>query len=93
MAIIHKQHTQQGEFNWISQAQKQGELTYKWVGNDKISIDHTWVDPALRGQGVARQLLDAAVDFARQRHIKIIPRCSYAVAVFQRDQTLSDVLA
>lgn len=91
--IQHEQRSHDGAFYAINQGQQQGELTYQWQGDTTISIDHTWVDPALRGQGVARQLLDAAVAFAREKGIKILPRCSYAVAVFKRDTSLADVHA
>ncbi|MFW1755147.1 GNAT family N-acetyltransferase [Acinetobacter wanghuae] len=53
--------------------------------------DHTWVDPLLRGEGLARQLLDALVSFAREKHLKIIPQCSYVDVIFRRDPSLADV--
>jgi len=70
-----------------------GELTYQRRDAVHIIIDHTEVDPALRGQGVARRLLDAAVAWARQTGTSITPRCSYAVVQFARDKSIGDVLA
>ncbi len=51
------------------------EMTYSWAGDDKFIIDHTDVSDSLRGQGVGRHLLDAAVNFAREKNVKIIPLC------------------
>lgn len=51
------------------------------------------MDDSLRGQGVARQLLDILVEFAREKQLKIIPTCSYVDVMFKRDQSLADVVA
>jgi hypothetical protein len=57
-----------------------------------VSIDHTEVDESLRGQGIARKLTLAAVDWARKSGVKLIPVCPFAKAVFDRDPSLHDVL-
>ncbi|WOE30852.1 MULTISPECIES: GNAT family N-acetyltransferase [unclassified Acinetobacter] len=79
---------------WIAEDQhKLAEITYRWHNDKTIIADHTWVDDCLRGQGVAAQLLDALVTFARQHQLKIIAECSYVQVMFQRDQRLADVIA
>lgn len=55
-------------------------------------LDHTFVDPSLRGQGVAEQLVLRVVQEARAMNTKIIPQCSYAVLQFQRKKEYADVL-
>jgi len=55
-------------------------------------IDHTFVDPSLRGQGIAEQLILRVVEEARRVGAKIIPQCSYAVVQFQRKKEYADVL-
>lgn len=69
------------------------ELTYRRSNDSLVVIDHTEVDVSLRGQGIARSLLDAAVKWARASDTKVIPVCSYAVALFDRDPSIRDVLA
>lgn len=69
------------------------EMTYRQAGAAQISIDHTHVDPSLRGRGVARTLLDALVAWARGQGLKVVPVCSYARAQFEKDASLRDVLA
>ncbi|TXJ08607.1 MAG: N-acetyltransferase [Acinetobacter sp.] len=94
MNIQHQDDRQTGAFFLLSeQGERIAEMTYFWNTADCISIDHTFVDHTLRGQGIAKQLFDAAITFAREQHIKVIPICSYAVVMFQRDQTLHDILA
>jgi predicted GNAT family acetyltransferase len=67
-------------------------ITYVTKEPDIIIIDHTFVDPSLRGQGIALKLVDEMVKFARDHKKKIIPVCSYAVKVLERDPKYNDVL-
>ncbi|WP_422359848.1 GNAT family N-acetyltransferase [Reichenbachiella sp.] len=69
-----------------------GRMTYSWAGEDKIIIDHTEVNPAFKGKGVGKQLVLAAVDFAREKQVSIIPLCPFAKSVFDRNEELRDVL-
>jgi predicted GNAT family acetyltransferase len=45
----------------------------------------------LRGRGVARSLLDAAVAWARQSKTKISATCPYVIGQFARDPSIGDV--
>lgn len=69
------------------------EMTYSRANASLVIIDHTLVDVSLRGQGVARALLDAAVAWARRTQTKLMATCTYAAAQFARDPSLRDVLA
>lgn len=50
------------------------------------SIDHTYVNPNYRGQGIAQNLLDAVVEAAKKADVKLEPICSYAVKAFQEKE-------
>ena len=67
-------------------------ITWKNGGNNIIVIDHTIVDPSLRGQGVAGKLLQKVVEMAREENLKIVPVCSYAVVKLTRTDEYKDVL-
>jgi len=54
-------------------------------------LTHVEADPALRGTGAAARLMQAIVDHARAKNLKLIPRCSYAVAWFRRHPEARDV--
>ncbi|NUF27760.1 hypothetical protein GA0061081_1053 [Gilliamella bombicola] len=58
---------------------KIAEMTFTRVGNAKATIDHTYIDPAYRGQGIANNLLDLVVERLQQEKREIIPICSFAV--------------
>jgi predicted GNAT family acetyltransferase len=67
-------------------------ITWKNGGNNIIVIDHTIVDPSLRGQGIAADLIRKVVEMAREENLKIVPVCSYAVAKMTRTDEYKDVL-
>ncbi len=92
-SISHAEHGNRGSFFMEVQGRRVAELTYGRTSAGVANIDHTEVDSSLRGQGVARLLLDAAVRWARETHTQLTATCSYAAAQFARDSSLSDVLA
>ena len=67
------------------------EITWVILDEHTWEANHTFVDPSLRGQGVAKQLVDALVDVARSEHKKIKPTCPYIVKLFEKDTSYSDV--
>ena len=93
MEITHRDDGSKGAFYIEVDGKKQGESTYVWAGPDKIIIDHTEVSDALRGKSAGKQLINKAVEFARERNIKIIPLCQFAAALFKKTPEYRDVLA
>jgi uncharacterized protein len=94
MQFQHIDNGQLGEFFAVDEnGERIAEITYVWRDEQQVIANHTWVDDSLRGQGVARQLLDVLVEFAREKHIKILPTCSYVEVMFRRDKSLEDVKA
>ena len=69
-----------------------GEMTYLRPILGRMIINHTQTFAGFEGQGIARQMLMAAVDFARQNGRKITPVCSYAAAVLTRTDEYKDIL-
>lgn len=68
-------------------------ITYVFQDNATIMIDHTYVSPKMRGQGIAKKLVDAVVKYAREEKLKIIPLCSYADRLMNASDEYRDVLA
>lgn len=69
-----------------------GEITWKEV-DGVMHMNHTFVSPKLRGQGVAEKLLDEAASYARSHHFKMNPICSYVVMAFQKSNKYADISA
>ncbi|MED4889424.1 GNAT family N-acetyltransferase [Lysinibacillus fusiformis] len=63
-----------------------------WQQNGQVMVmDHTYVSDKLRGQGVAKQLLDQAAQYAREHDYKMEAICSYVVAAFAKSDAYNDV--
>lgn len=82
-----------GSFEIYSDGEKAGEMTYTWAGDDKFIIDHTEVNEGFSGKGLAKQLVYAGAEYARNNGKKVIPLCSYAKSVFDKNEDIHDVLS
>ena len=82
-----------GTFELTIDGKPQGHLVYTVAGGQTVEIDYVEVDPSLRGQGMGKRLIDAAVDWARLDGRKVQPLCSYARAVMTRSKEYDDVLS
>ncbi|HLT44942.1 MAG TPA: GNAT family N-acetyltransferase [Luteimonas sp.] len=58
----------------------------------RMVIMHTGVPPALRGRGLAGQLVRAALEYARAQGLAVEPRCSYAAEWIRRHPGYGDLL-
>lgn len=92
MEIQQNDNGKKGAFFVEDDHKKLAEMTYVWAGTDRIIIDHTEVDDALAGKGAGKMMVAKAVEFARQKNIKIIPLCPFAKSVFEKVKAFHDVL-
>lgn len=81
-----------GFFKATEDGKEAGRMTYAWVNDDRIIIDHTEVNPEFRGRNVGNLMVQAAVEFARKADIKIVPLCPFAKSVFDKTPEYQDVL-
>jgi predicted GNAT family acetyltransferase len=70
------------------------EMTYSFIREAKLAIiDHTQADASLRGQGIPKRMVAAAVAWARAENVKLLPLCPYAQHVFDTTPEYEDVRA
>ena len=81
-----------GYFHIDIEGKTEAKMTFVFAGTDKIIIDHTEVNEGNNGKGFGKMMVAKAVDFAREKNIKIIPLCPFAKKVFDRTPEYSDVL-
>ncbi|MGP1370145.1 MAG: GNAT family N-acetyltransferase [Eggerthia catenaformis] len=62
------------------------EITFPEVREGVFNINHTFVDESLRGQGVAGQLMEAAVSQIHSLNGQIEATCSYALKWLDKHQ-------
>ena len=81
-----------GYFYISADGKQVGKMTFVFAGNDKIIIDHTEVNEGNNGKGYGKKMVAKAVEYAREKNIKIIPLCPFAKKVFDKTPEFSDVL-
>jgi predicted GNAT family acetyltransferase len=52
--------------------------------SDHLSLIHTEVPEAMRGKGLGKQLVRAALDYAHFNQLKVIPVCPFVKAYLQK---------
>ena len=70
----------------------EAEMTYSRAGKTRIIIDHTGVPDSMRGMGIGKKLVAAAVADARAEGFKIIPLCPFAKATLEKHSEWRDVV-
>jgi predicted GNAT family acetyltransferase len=71
--------------------QRVGTLDYSDLDAGTFAIDFVEVTPARRGAGLGRELVGAAVAWARESGRGVVARCPYAAAVIARTPEFQDV--
>jgi predicted GNAT family acetyltransferase len=63
-------------------------LEYGIEGGTMV-VTHTYVPPGLRGRGMAEKLVRAALAFAREEGLAVMPRCGYVAAFLKKHPDLA----
>ncbi|HEX8357619.1 MAG TPA: GNAT family N-acetyltransferase [Segetibacter sp.] len=91
MKIQHKEEENSGTFYITENGNGLAEMVYRRE-KEKIIIEHTYVDEALRGKNIGFELVERSVEFARQEHVKIVATCSFAKKILEQNEQFQDVL-
>ena len=59
------------------------------IADDTIYFTHTETPDALQGRGIASKLIHGALTSAKERGLKIVPRCSFVAAYIARHPEFS----
>jgi predicted GNAT family acetyltransferase len=63
------------------------------MNGDTITFTHTHVPAHHQGQGIGESLAKAALDSARERHLKVVPQCAFIAAYIEAHPEYKDLLA
>ncbi len=63
------------------------ETTYNLLESGVVDIDHTYVSPDHRGQGIAGKMMEVVVEYFRTNNFKIYATCPYAKAWLEKNKT------
>lgn len=72
-----------------------GEIVFPAVPDTDhtVIVERTFVNPVMRGQGLAGQLVAAFHEYAQQQHLQVKLLCPYAKKAFASHPDYQDVLA
>lgn len=70
-----------------------GELEFNLLPNAVMMIAHTLVFEGNEGKGVGKLLVQKAIEYAQEQHLKILPICSFARVYMERKPELHHLLA
>jgi len=94
MNIEHEPSSDKGRFVAKENGQELGEMTYSTSDRNTITIDHTEGFPGSEGKGVGLKLLEAAIGHAREKKLRVLPLCPFALKMMdRRKEEYADVRA
>lgn len=59
----------------------------------KIIFTHTEVPRELGGRGIAQKMVATALDYARDKKLKVVPLCKYVAGYIDKHPEYSDLVA
>jgi len=60
-------------------------LKYRYADDRTIEYYSTFTPTALRGRGIAGQIVSHALDFAAQKGLRVVPTCPYVARFVDRN--------
>lgn len=82
-------HSNEGIFIAREEGKEIGNLEYEREGR-VMTITHT--RSFALGRGLGRRLVAAAIDYAREQGMKIVPLCSFAKALMEKIDEYRDLM-
>ncbi len=67
------------------------QVSFPSISETRVDIEHTFVDPCLRGQGVAGKLVRAAADEIRKTGRTAICSCHFAASWLKSHPDYADI--
>jgi len=74
----------------------EGELASiaEYASNERVLVfDHTETSGNFRGRGLARRLVETALDDVRKRDLKVVPSCWFVAGFIQDHPEYQDLVA
>ncbi|MDR2921426.1 MAG: N-acetyltransferase [Tannerella sp.] len=91
MELVHEKGLSKGAFKIKEDGQTVAAMTYVWSSDDNFIIDHTEVRGGYQNKGLGIKMVEAAVKYARENNLTILPLCSFARSMFNQHPNFGDV--
>jgi uncharacterized protein len=89
MEIKHDKEAQ--KFYLVNEG-KESYVLYRMQKNNIMNIFRTYVPPEKRNKGLAGKVVKAALDYARENNLKVIPACSYTEYFISKNKEYEDLV-
>ncbi|GAB5539494.1 MAG: GNAT family N-acetyltransferase [Salibacteraceae bacterium] len=92
---LTRKHTEEGAkglFELYDGDRCVARMTYSRMDPNNIIVDHTAVDPIVKGTGTGKQIVQYLVEWARENDQKVLPLCPFAKATLDKNPPWQDVL-
>lgn len=83
----------ENSFEVYDNDKKVGVMNFQENEDGVLNITHTEVDEQFNGQGLGKDLVKAAVDYATENSLKIRSQCPYATHVLDSTTAYQNVLS
>ncbi|OGV03659.1 MAG: hypothetical protein A2330_07735 [Ignavibacteria bacterium RIFOXYB2_FULL_36_7] len=85
-------HDKDQEKFYLVESGKESYAKYIMDDSKTINIIKVYVHPDLRNRGLAGKLAKAALEYAKENNLKVIPTCSYADYFIAKNKEYEDLL-
>ncbi len=92
---LTRTHTEEGAkglFELFDGDKCVARMTYSRIDPNNVIIDHTAVDPAVKGTGTGTKIVAYLVDWARENEQKIMPLCPFTKATLEKHPEWHDII-
>ena len=90
--IVVRDNPDAGRYELFVSGKLAGLATYV-LSDDTMTIPHTEVQPRFEGQGLGARLAKFALDDARRRGLRVVPRCPFIATYIERHSEYADLVA
>ena len=63
------------------------------LSNKTLFLLHTEVPPVLEGKGVGKAIVEKALQYAKENHYKVAPRCTFVQSYLKRHSEWNDIVS
>jgi len=63
-----------------------------FIEKKKMNLYHTYTHPDLRGKGLAAKVVEAALEYAKENNLKVVPGCSYVQDFISKNKKYKELI-
>ena len=60
-------------------------VSYRMEDDETIDFHETFTSPNLRGKGMAAKVVEAALEYAREENLEVVPTCPYVKKYMEKN--------